>query len=478
MDYAVVWLNQIQNFIKEYPYGQLVVVMVPFWLLIILGAMVVGTIQGWTFIESLYFSVVSLTTVGFGDFYPSKPASTWFCILWLPFSVFFVSLYLGSVASFYISMSDRNVRRIEKKLRRRMQRVRTWQEKERDEARMRGVSGGFGFEGGVDMTMEDGEDENNSHNGGGGGSTESSSMGTPSKRELPPHLRTPRRAAQKSGFESVETGSPDSHAGLISPTGSQSRREDILINSGSMTSRKTGETMKTMHDVIVMIKLNMSSSKRSVMNTGSNVLQEDRSAASVSGVRTGAGNNDLLNVQSTVHYNTARGIAKKPTFALRVLVQERLAYIIAHEVAGYQSNVEIKNNTLSVTIDSLKLTCEKWLIPKRATRSFRAVAFELLYYVGERQLIVRGASAIFDLRPAEMQGIFGPVLAAMGDAGTMEAWLNRTQTLAKTELLPKDGDVDFKLNLVDDRRVNQITQNMTATPNNKRTVIGNAFSNN
>ncbi len=24
MDYAVVWLNQIQNFIKEYPYGQLV----------------------------------------------------------------------------------------------------------------------------------------------------------------------------------------------------------------------------------------------------------------------------------------------------------------------------------------------------------------------------------------------------------------------------------------------------------------------
>ncbi len=354
--------------------------------------------------------------------------------------------------------------------------MKTWQEKERDEARMRGVSGGFGFDVNVDDEGDGvGGDE---HGHGPGHGHASSSSSSSSRRELPSHLKTPQKAARKSGFTSVNTGSPDSHSttntrdGLISPRASQTRREDILINSGLTTTQKSGETMKTMHDVIVAIKLNMSSAKRPVMNTGSNVLQEDHAAAS------GVGNNDLLNVQSTVHYNTARGIAKKPTFALRVLVQERLAYIIAHEVAGYQSKVEIKNNTLSVTIDSLKQTAEKWLIPKRATRSFRAVAFELLYFVGERQLIVRGASAIFDLRPAEMQGIFGPVLAAMGDAGTMEAWMNRTQMLAQTELLPKDSDVDFKLNLVDDRRTNSITQNMTATPKHQRTVIGNAFTNN
>lgn len=161
-------------------------------------------------------------------------------------------------------------------------------------------------------------------------------------------------------------------------------------------------------------------------------------------------------------------------------MQERLARIIAHEVAGYQSNVTIKNNTLSVTIDSLKHTCEKWCIPRRATKNFRSVAFETLYFVGERQLIVKGAHAVFELRPAEVQGLFGPVLAAMGDADTMEAWLNRTQTLADYEL--KDyvasSDMDMKFNLIDDRHVNQISKNITSEPKHKRTVIGNAFENN
>ena len=66
----------------------------------------------------------------------------------------------------------------------------------------------------------------------------------------------------------------------------------------------------------------------------------------------------------------------------------------------------------------------------------------------------------------------------MGDAGTMEAWLSRTQSLAETELQDRVNDAEFKFNLIDDRRVNQISQNMTANPKTQRTVIGNAFSNN
>jgi voltage-gated potassium channel len=448
--------------------------MVPFWLLICIGALVVGSIEGWSFIESMYFSVVSLTTVGYGDFAPRKVASTWFTIIWLPFSVFFVSLYLGSIASFYIGMSNRNVNRIERKLRRKMQRVKTWQEKERDEARLRGLSGGFGV-------MNNDDDD-----GGDGGANHTMN------NTLPSHIKTPPKMNDNKGFSSLSTNTPDDTNSVDAqspPTKDVGfRRNEILQKSGSqrttmsdsdgtvITDHRTernGETMKTMKDVITAIKLNMSSSRRSLMEESDILGHHGHRHNDNTG-----GKQEILNLYSTKHYNTARGVVKKPTFALRVLVQERLAQIVAHEVAGYQSNVEIKNNTLSVTIDSLKFTCEKWLLPKRSTKSFRSVAFETLYFVGERSLIVRGAEAVFELRPAEVQGLFGPVLAAMGDADTMEAWLNRTQMLAQTELGQNSGDTDFKLNLVDDRRSNQITQNMTSKPKQQRVVIGNAFTNN
>lgn len=133
-----------------------------------------------------------------------------------------------------------------------------------------------------------------------------------------------------------------------------------------------------------------------------------------------------------------QSVQRKPTFALRVLVQERFAEIIATDIAGFQSHIEIKENTLSVTIDTLKGTADKWLVPRRARKAFRAVAFEALYFVGEHGLITRGADALYDLSPFEFHGLFSPLLAAMGDAETMEGWLANTDVLADVDLR-RDG---------------------------------------
>lgn len=111
-----------------------------------------------------------------------------------------------------------------------------------------------------------------------------------------------------------------------------------------------------------------------------------------------------------------------------------MAEIIAIDIAGSQSNIEIMENTLSVTIDSLPDTADKWLVPRRARKAFRAVAFEALYFVGEHGLITRGADALFDLTPFEFHRLFSPLLAAMGDADTMEGWLATTNILAEVDL--------------------------------------------
>jgi len=441
----VKFIDIVQAFMKENTYGQLIAVLIPFFFLILLGAAVVGGIQGWTFIESLYFSVASLTTVGFGDYYPDKLVSMWFCIIWLPFSVLFVSLYLGSVASFYIKVSNQNIARIERRLRKRMLRVREIRDKEREEARTRGESSGFH----VDVV----EDSDIIH--------------LTSPQGVLPSTEDIQRADTK-----------ESDVYLTPKHNKEQRREDVLLNSASGQQRDGSnrnpsshiETMKSVRDVILAIKTNMSTARRPYSDNPSFTATIGTSIE---------GNSHLLNIESTQHYYTDDGVAKKPTFALRMLVLERLAHIIANDIAGYQSNVEIKRNTLQVTIDSLKHTSQKWFIPKRATKTFRSVAFEALYFVGERHLIVRGADAIFDLTPGEVQGLFGPVLAGMGDADTMTDWLQRTQNLAESEIYNEDDDSEvyhMKMNLIDDRRQHQLGENVTANPDTERFVIGNAIS--
>ena len=151
--------------------------------------------------------------------------------------------------------------------------------------------------------------------------------------------------------------------------------------------------------------------------------------------------NQLISIRSTQTITTSHGVVglrrsttRKPSFGLRVLVQERFAEIIAMEVAGFQNSIDIQENTLSVTIDRLKSIADKWSIPRRARKAFRSVAFEVLYFVGERGLVTRGSDALLDLTPVEFHSLFSSLVAAMGDADTMEGWLACTSILADVDL--------------------------------------------
>ena len=38
--------------------------------------------EGWSWLDALYFTVVTLTTIGYGDLHPTTPASKIFTIFW------------------------------------------------------------------------------------------------------------------------------------------------------------------------------------------------------------------------------------------------------------------------------------------------------------------------------------------------------------------------------------------------------------
>lgn len=163
-------------------------------------------------------------------------------------------------------------------------------------------------------------------------------------------------------------------------------------------------------------------------------------------------NNDVLKSDNDVaEFLTLKAVLKRspvfvanhariPSFSLLTLVQQRLARIMAFEVAGHQTSFEAKDMELSTTINSLQDTIEKWMIPTGAHEAFRVVAFDTLLYVGEKALVVDGCEAIFALPPSDVHRIFSPLLVAMEDAGTMASWLARTELLARSSFHTTEDD--------------------------------------
>ena len=50
---------------------------------ILLGTLVYGWLEGWSPVDALYFSVVTLATVGFGDLHPTTDAAKLFTVLYI-----------------------------------------------------------------------------------------------------------------------------------------------------------------------------------------------------------------------------------------------------------------------------------------------------------------------------------------------------------------------------------------------------------
>ena len=391
--------ERTKTFLVHNEIGRAISVVLPFVGLVSLGAAVVGSLEGWTIVESLYFAVVSMTTVGFGDYVPTERSSRLFCILWLPFSIGFMSLYLGNIAAFYIRLSDRNIARIESKLRRKVDGLKQRSELEREAARKRALRG------------------------------QESSQGSAAPLEGSPHSDSRRQ----DDFHSIPSGERSESTSERKVSGHHERRTRVMQNhlgeQKKSADETTGATMTTMNDVLRTVHEGINSSDHSFKGGPESEFLSFRSSKLVTSNSLAGG-----------------GSVRKPSFALRALVLERLSEIIAAEVAGYQNDVSIKDSTLTVTIGTLKSTTEKWLIPRRARRAFRAVAFESLYFVGEHGLITRGASALFDLNPFEFHGLFAPLLAAFGDAETMEGWLASTEILAEYDLhKPNSAIVDVAI---------------------------------
>uniref|UniRef100_K3X659 EF-hand domain-containing protein n=1 Tax=Globisporangium ultimum (strain ATCC 200006 / CBS 805.95 / DAOM BR144) TaxID=431595 RepID=K3X659_GLOUD len=61
------------------------------------GGLIVGAIEGWPILDCFYYSIVTITTIGFGDLSPKSRDGRLFAIFYLPLAVVSVAHGIGSV---------------------------------------------------------------------------------------------------------------------------------------------------------------------------------------------------------------------------------------------------------------------------------------------------------------------------------------------------------------------------------------------
>ena len=64
-------------------------------MLMIIGTIGYRILEDWSWVDSLYFSVVAVTTVGFGDLTPSSDGSKLFTVLYILGGITIVTSYLN-----------------------------------------------------------------------------------------------------------------------------------------------------------------------------------------------------------------------------------------------------------------------------------------------------------------------------------------------------------------------------------------------
>jgi len=65
-----------------------------------------AALENWDFIDGIYYTIITGTTVGYGDITPTKPESKWLAFFFLPFAVIFVSTQLSELANILLGKSE------------------------------------------------------------------------------------------------------------------------------------------------------------------------------------------------------------------------------------------------------------------------------------------------------------------------------------------------------------------------------------
>lgn len=92
------FLHTISSFLKTKEYRSLLLTTV---IVVFFGSVVFHYLEDWSWIDSIYFSVITLSTIGYGDFSPQTDAGKLFAILYIIIGVGIILNFIQTVYQHY-----------------------------------------------------------------------------------------------------------------------------------------------------------------------------------------------------------------------------------------------------------------------------------------------------------------------------------------------------------------------------------------
>jgi len=91
-------IKTLISFLKDDEYRDLLITTA---IIITFGGIIYHYLEGWSWIDSIYFSVITLTTVGYGDFSPQTNGGKLFTIFYIMIGIGIILSFVNTVYNHY-----------------------------------------------------------------------------------------------------------------------------------------------------------------------------------------------------------------------------------------------------------------------------------------------------------------------------------------------------------------------------------------
>ncbi|MEM9340659.1 MAG: potassium channel family protein [Bacteroidota bacterium] len=104
----MILFETIRDFLKDKEYRGLLFTV---FIILVMGTVVYHYLEGWSWLDAFYFSFITLTTIGFGDFAPKTDEGKVFTILYI---IIGVGIILTFINTLYLHFNKTTIKKRKK----------------------------------------------------------------------------------------------------------------------------------------------------------------------------------------------------------------------------------------------------------------------------------------------------------------------------------------------------------------------------